>query len=269
MQINKAGYNFRHPAGFMIDRPHGSGDYLLLLFKSPAFAVLHGRRERLAPGSALLYQKGTAQLYGGRPGGEFVNDWVHFEIEDTTAFAAFAALGIPADTPLVLRDADEISAALRDLVSERHAQSKHREESSVCRLWLLLYKIADQISGKDPAREHPLYSRFCALRGEIRAEPQREWRIDEICKDLMFSRSRVQHLYKQFFGRSISEEIRRGRMEYARYLLSTTDLPVGQIARACGYESDVHFMRLFKETLGVTPTAYRRTSARRPPAKNV
>ena len=77
MRIVNAGYNFRHPKGFCIDRPSGSGDYLLLVIRSEAFVVLNGEKTSVPAGSALIYKKGTAQLYGSEMC-EFVNDWFHF-----------------------------------------------------------------------------------------------------------------------------------------------------------------------------------------------
>ncbi|MBQ7660878.1 MAG: helix-turn-helix transcriptional regulator [Clostridia bacterium] len=254
MKIVRAGYNFCHSETFAIHRPAGSGDYLLLIIKSGAFVLQNGERRVLPHGGVLLYKKGTPQHYGAA-GGRFVNDWVHFEIEDGQVIAD---LGICFDVPLLLPDTAELSEVVHSIVLERHTKSRRSAEVSACYLQLLLYKIAEKIEGQTAAREHLLYPSFCALRGEIRAEPQKQWKIDEICKNMMISRSYLQHLYKQFFGRSVTEEIRRGRMEYARYLLTATDMPVREIAHTCGYESDVHFMRLFKENVGVTPTAYRK-----------
>ena len=49
-------------------------------------------------------------------------------------------------------------------------------------------------------------------------------------------------------------------MEYAKSLLISTDMSISQIAGACAYESDVHFMRSFKAALGDTPTGFRKRS---------
>ena len=46
-------------------------------------------------------------------------------------------------------------------------------------------------------------------------------------------------------------------MDHAKYLLKTTNLPVQEIGYACGYASDSMFCTVFKDHMGVTPTAYR------------
>lgn len=48
------------------------------------------------------------------------------------------------------------------------------------------------------------------------------------------------------------------RVDHARKLLETTDLPIDRIARSSGLGSAANLRARFAQTLGVTPTAYRR-----------
>ena len=52
------------------------------------------------------------------------------------------------------------------------------------------------------------------------------------------------------------EDVYSSRMNYARELLTTTSLPIGEIAERCGYESNIYFSRQFKRKIGMTPTEY-------------
>lgn len=54
------------------------------------------------------------------------------------------------------------------------------------------------------------------------------------------------------------------RMERACSLLRTTKEPVSQIALACGFCDQSHLCRVFRRTLGESPTAWRRTQAQDP-----
>ena len=63
MIIRKTGYNHRHDSDFQIERPHGSGDFLLLLIKSPALFLLDGKWQKVKKESFILYQKDTPQFY--------------------------------------------------------------------------------------------------------------------------------------------------------------------------------------------------------------
>ena len=82
-----------------------------------------------------------------------------------------------------------------------------------------------------------------------------------MCKNLGISRSYLQHLYKQYFGVSVTQDIKLCRMEHAKYLLSGTDMTVATIASECGYVTDVHFMRMFRRMTGISPSDYRKHNA--------
>ena len=47
------------------------------------------------------------------------------------------------------------------------------------------------------------------------------------------------------------------KVEYARYLLETSDSTVQEIADKVGYNDALYFSRLFKKEEGVAPHAYR------------
>jgi AraC family transcriptional regulator of arabinose operon len=77
---------------------------------------------------------------------------------------------------------------------------------------------------------------------------------------MSISPSYLQHKYKQMFQRGIKRDITLSRLELGRYLLSNSTLSVADISRRVGYENDVHFMRVFKNETGFTPTQYRKAS---------
>ena len=256
MKISNVGYSYRHPSDFCIDRPHGSGDYILLLIRTAGFYVLRGERMEIAPNSVLIFQPGTQQLYGAS-GGEYVNDWIHFDLEDNER-EELSALGIPFDTVLSLYEAADISDFIKSIYRERYSQNTHKEASMKHYFDLILLKLSERIGAEKTQREHPLYPAFSALRNDIYLEPQGEWGIDRIAKRMNLSRSYLQHLYKNFFDRSIVSDVQHSRMEHAKYLLSATDMTVGSIAQSCGYDTDVHFMRIFKKTVQMTPSQFRK-----------
>lgn len=69
--------------------------------------------------------------------------------------------------------------------------------------------------------------------------------------------SYLSRLYQRMTGESFQIHLRRLRMDQARALLKSTDLTVAQVGLQCGYPDPVHFVRRFRETLGMTPGRYR------------
>ena len=96
------------------------------------------------------------------------------------------------------------------------------------------------------------------LRREITAEPQREWDIEQIAKEIGISRSHLQRLYKQFFSTSCMDDVITARISKAKSLLLHTDLRIHEIAMQCGYQNESHFMRQFKVKCGITAMQYRK-----------
>lgn len=95
------------------------------------------------------------------------------------------------------------------------------------------------------------------LRSEILANPQKDWNIAEIAKNIGISRSHLQRLYRQQFAASCMDDIIMARMRKAQQLLQFTSLRIQEIALQCGYNNESHFMRQFKEKSGMTALQYR------------
>lgn len=255
MKITNVGYNYRHTSGFCINRPYGSGDYMLLIIKTEAYICLGGRKTTVTPNSVVVFRKGTPQLYGA-VNNEFVNDWVHFDMEKSEELF-IADLGIPFDTIISLYDTIELLGFIRHIFFELYSQNLHKEATMQRYFELILLKVSEGSAQRTTEHTHTYYDSFCNLRNEILLAPQNHWSIDEISKKMNLSRSYVQHLYKLFFNTNIFSDIQRYRIEHAKYLLSATDMTVFAIARSCGYDNDVHFMRTFKRIAGITPSQFR------------
>ncbi|NLC82767.1 MAG: helix-turn-helix transcriptional regulator, partial [Lentisphaerae bacterium] len=58
-------------------------------------------------------------------------------------------------------------------------------------------------------------------------------------------------------------EIRRCRMEQAKTLLETTDLPVPDVAEQSGFGSPEYLAAVFRRAFGLTPLKYRRVARNR------
>ncbi|MCC5849389.1 MAG: substrate-binding domain-containing protein [Verrucomicrobia bacterium] len=71
------------------------------------------------------------------------------------------------------------------------------------------------------------------------------------------ARRTLERKFRTLLGRSIEEEIRRQRIEFAREMLMNTRLSVEEVAEKCGFANAPHFSRSFKKALGLSPGAFR------------
>lgn len=255
MRLHKAGLGHRHANDFSICRPHGSGDWLLLVIKSPAIFAVGGREYAVEPHSVILYPEGHPQVYGARYG-EYCDDWMHFALEETDILR-IRELGIPIGEPFGLVDTTRISAVIGDIYREYQGGGPLAADSISLLFFLLLNRIRQAMDGRGkPWSVH--LQRFLDLRADIYLRPAELWSVDRVAGRLNLSRSAVQHLWRDLLGCALMDDIIESRLAHARQLLSTTTLTVYRIAESCGYASDIHFIRQFRQRMGTTPLQWRR-----------
>ena len=255
MKIVNCGYDYVHEKGFEVNRPYGSGDYMLLLLRSATRHNIGGEWVTDGGDSVIIYKKGTPHHYFGED--KLVNDWVHFEVNDGES-SLFRELGLPFETFIHLTSVSKLSSIIRRMSQEFYSSSKHSGESSELYLRLFLLKLSElMLLDGEQTNSSEIYHRFSKLRDRIYANPQIRWSVGELSSELSFSLSYFQHKWREFFGTSAKRDITAARMEYAKYLLFSTTYGVSTVSAMCGYENDVHFMRAFKQQTGQTPTEYR------------
>ena len=81
--------------------------------------------------------------------------------------------------------------------------------------------------------------------------------VDDMAAAVGVSRSSLARKMKSLMGVSAAEFVRRTRMSHAARLLTTTTLPVKEVAWQCGFTDLNYFGKCFKSAHGSTPTAYR------------
>lgn len=255
MKINNIGYNYIHNPDFFVSRPHGSGDNVLLLLKTPAIFKLNGNDIKARENSFILYREGTPQFYRS-DGGKFANDWFHFSFSEDEK-KVFDALEIPFDSPQYIGDISVFSSLIERMCHEHYSDNLYRSYTIGLYLQLFITKLGEYLQSQGDRRVSLHYERMSDMRGRIYSTPQYDWNVEELAYETGMSVSYFEHMYKSIFGISVINEVINSRVEYAKFMLSTTDVPVGQIAEMCGYKSGVHFMKQFKNRTEMTPSQYR------------
>ena len=257
MRITGCGYNFCHDSNFRADRPQGAGGYIFLIIRSPARITIDGKDHFVKGNTVIVYRRESPHLFGAHQA-PFVNDWVRFNPSEAD-LTYISSIGVAFDTIYAYPDIYDLSYLVKLLSVESHSANQNTDKTTTLLLQLLFLKLSDSIAMK-PAARSGLTERLTDLRNSIYSDPQNNWSIGSICKSMSISPSYLQHKYKDLFGNTIKSDITTSRLEYSKYLLSTTNHTIRDIAQMTGYENDVHFMYIFKKKLGVTPTEYRAAS---------
>ncbi len=96
------------------------------------------------------------------------------------------------------------------------------------------------------------------MRSFVRERIARPVSLDDLARRAGMSKYHFLRRYKELSGRTPMEDVRALRVEYAREMILTTDLPLKAIAPLAGISSEYALSKMFKRVLGSTPGALRR-----------
>ncbi len=92
----------------------------------------------------------------------------------------------------------------------------------------------------------------------IHSDLTAELTLSGLAASLNVNASYLSTKFRQELGKTLTDYIAQKRVEYAILLLNSTDLPIAEIACACGIPDVQYFSKIFKKQIGHTPTGYRK-----------
>ena len=81
--------------------------------------------------------------------------------------------------------------------------------------------------------------------------------LTELCEQLHLPMHVLSKMIRKNTGFNFKELLQRKRLSKAAELMCETDLPIGDVIAAVGYENGSYFHRVFKERYNMTPRAFR------------
>lgn len=91
----------------------------------------------------------------------------------------------------------------------------------------------------------------------INAHFREKLNLNTIAEHVHLNHQYLSALFKRETGLNISEYITEVRLEHARFLLRSTTDSIQSIAESAGYQDPQYFSRRFRQTMGLSPYAYR------------
>ncbi len=83
--------------------------------------------------------------------------------------------------------------------------------------------------------------------------------LDDLCQKFFFSKSNLCKRFKSMLECSISDYLLSVRLNKAKDMLFNTDKKIQRISDECGFSSLNYFSLIFKQKIGISPTAFRKT----------
>jgi YesN/AraC family two-component response regulator len=82
-------------------------------------------------------------------------------------------------------------------------------------------------------------------------------KLSRVATRFFVNPSYASRTFSRQYGVSIVDYVNRLKIDRAKLLLSTTDIPLGSIALNVGFSDANYFSRLFKKNVGISPREYR------------
>lgn len=119
--------------------------------------------------------------------------------------------------------------------------------------------VSVSVDLRTPADAAAPHAQLAAAVEVARTRYAEQLAVGELADAAEMSITQLERVARRVLGLTPKQLILRFRLEEALRLLTTTDLPIAQIASACGYYDQSAFSRHFKRTVGVAPATYRTT----------
>jgi len=237
-------------------RPHGSGDWLLILTCGGAGRVRLTDGERcLYPGDAVLFAPGAAQDYfTDEATGHWHLRWAHFQPRPHwRAWLLWPQIASRVGC-VGLRGPAEVaaSAALGRMITTHRLGGPAVNDLAMnaleeALLWIFRLSSDDRLAGVDPRVQRAAH--------HLAAHPGEAFNLGKLAAHCGLSRSRLSHLFRAELGTTPQRLGEKIRLDFAHQLLAQTNLSVGEIAQEVGFTDALYFSRRFRLQFGHAPSA--------------
>lgn len=95
----------------------------------------------------------------------------------------------------------------------------------------------------------------------MRENVNRPIQVRDVVRATNLSHRTLNDRFYRHCGSSILKQLTNMRVTHISRLLRETELPISEVARKVGFESDHHFSRFYRRATGVTPSEYRRNTS--------
>lgn len=136
--------------------------------------------------------------------------------------------------------------------------------------WCLTHKIAVRDAKKNiigltgisrdlamPDQRHPVYHRIAAAVRHLHTHYAEPIQMADLGQITNLSIAQIERYFQKIFSLTPRQMIIKIRLDAASAMLADPGKTITEIAAACGYQDHSAFSRVFKATVGVTPSEYR------------
>lgn len=227
-------------------------DWYLLYVKSGTLSVSHEQNTvSYTDGTFILFPPGYKYCYFHDAGETIECYWIHFSGSDAERALKYYDFKIFPEVNSVKHDM-VIDSRYTNIFNTFIQNDKFRDRELSILFDRLLLSLA-----KRTQNTHISKSPLSKSINFINENYDTQIYIPDLAALENLSLSRYNVVFRQTTGMSPGDYIKQLRLNAACELLLSTELPINVVGESVGYDNQCFFSKIFKKTIGVTPTEYR------------
>lgn len=241
------------PEQFLIE-PHTHSVWeIYLQMHGVTWWVAGGQTYPLSPGHLLIVPPRLQHHMAGRSGS---HHFYYAAVDLEPVGRRHPELPVDWPSAVVHRETRDLADALAQLIGELATQHAHSEVGlalAVDHLVLAVVRAMAVTAAQCPSL-HPAVAQVKHLLDQRFHE---RWTLGRMADDVGLAPTYLAELFVSQIGQPPHRYLNERRIDRARQLLKSSDLPITAIAVSLGFGSSQHFARVFRQLAGTTPTAFR------------
>ncbi|MBY4675055.1 AraC family transcriptional regulator [Marinobacterium arenosum] len=250
---------YQRASGHHMARQEHDDNLLIYCLEGRGRLTVGEERHTVRAGDLMLIPRGIAHAYQSGKADPWTIFWVHFDGEDAADFIAHLQSSRSGQAGPVSR----LGIHSR-LVSDFSALLESRQASYNLNAYInaanQLRQILSHIALLQPlARQQQSADSFDleAIHSLMQSRLHEQLDLDTLAETVNLSKYHFVKRYKELTGTTPINHFIHLKIEKACHLLDVTQKNINEIAFAVGYEDAYYFSRIFKKTMGLSPSQYR------------
>jgi AraC-like DNA-binding protein len=234
---------------FKIERPEGSPRYLFFHFISSCKITINNKTYDAPPGSCILYEPNVKQIFES-DSMRINHDYIDFECYDVNIFDI---LKIPRNEIHFPSQSKKISDEIKFLYDYSKSELANDVQIDYLLLGIFIHLsnyLHHRTIGSNRIYQEDIRNKFEKLRHDIYQNPT-DLNVAKIAKEMSFSPSYFNVVYKKFFFVNPLKDLDTARLEMSKRMLLEGEKTI-EIVKQIGFTNEEYFYYRFKKHTGKT-----------------
>lgn len=247
--------SFKCRSKYFTERENQNSFYISYTLSGKGSLTYNDKNFTVSPGQAFFIDCMAHHYYKTASNKGWDTCWVHFNGANARNYYALYKKNCAAVVDI--QNKSEFSNNILKIIkqqTEYNVQSELICSSLIMQLLTELLRSAS--SGLSPITSVPEYLQRVV--NHIDKNFTQNISLDDLSRKYLVSKYHLAHEFKKYIGISVHEYQIRLRINLAKALLTSSEIPVSDISRKIGIDYVSHFISLFKKRVNDTPLSYRK-----------